>query len=39
MRVKTVLTLIWIEAAVPLSFEFGVEWIWIQLHGVGWNWG
>ena len=39
MRVKTVLTLIWIGAAVPLSFEFGVEWIWIQLHGVGWNWG
>ena len=39
IRVKTVLTLIWIGAAVPLSFEFGVEWIWIQLHGVGWNWG
>ena len=37
--VKIVLTLIWIGAAVPLSFEFGVEWIWIQLPGVGWNWG
>ena len=24
---------------VPLSFEFGVEWIWIQLSGVGWNRG
>ena len=24
---------------VPLSFEFGVEWIWIQFSGVGWNWG
>ena len=35
---KTVLSLIWIGVAVPLSFEFGVEWIWIQLHGVRWNW-
>ena len=23
----------------PIKFEFGVEWIWNQLHGVGWNWG
>ena len=23
----------------PLIFEFGVEWIWIQLNGVDWIWG
>ena len=23
----------------PLIFEFGVEWIWIRLNGVDWNWG
>ena len=39
MQVKTVLTLIWIGLDVPLIFEFGVEWIWIQRYGVGWNWG
>ena len=25
----------WVD--VPLLFGFGVEWIWIQLCGVGWN--
>ena len=30
-------TLIWIGMDVPLIFEFGVEWIWIQLYGVGWK--
>ena len=39
MQVKTVLTLKWIGMDVPLSFEFGVEWIWIQLSGVDWNRG
>ena len=38
-EVKTVLALMWIGLGVPLIFEFGVEWIWIRLYGVGWNWG
>ena len=39
IQVKTVPTLIWIGMDVPLIFEFGVEWIWFQLYGVGWKWG
>ena len=39
LQVKTVPTSIWIGMDVPLIFEFGVEWIWIQLYGLGWKWG
>ena len=29
----------WDGCPIPLTFEFGVEWIWIQISGVGWNRG